>query len=55
MKLYDLELLGNCYKVCLFVVLVKILLEIVVVDFLDGEYKCLLLFNFNFWGEFFVF
>ncbi len=39
MKLYDLELSGNCYKVRLFAALAKIELEIVPVDFLGGEHK----------------
>jgi glutathione S-transferase len=39
MKLYDLELSGNCYKVRLFAALAKIPLEIVPVDFLSGAHK----------------
>ena len=39
MKLYDLELSGNCYKVRLFAALVGLPLEIVPVDFIGGEHK----------------
>lgn len=39
MKLYDLEPSGNCYKVRLFAALANIELEIVPVDFLNGEHK----------------
>ncbi|HEY6895929.1 MAG TPA: glutathione S-transferase [Rhodocyclaceae bacterium] len=39
MKLYDLELSGNCYKVRLFAALAGIPLEIYAVDFLGGEHK----------------
>lgn len=39
MKLYDLELSGNCYKVRLFLSIVGIDYELVPVDFLDGEHK----------------
>lgn len=51
MKLYDLELSGNCYKVRLFAALAKIPLEIVAVDFLDGEHKRPPLLDLNPWGE----
>lgn len=51
MKLYDLELSGNCYKVRLFAALAKIPLEIVAVDFLGGEHKQAPLIDFNPWGE----
>lgn len=51
MKLYDLELSGNCYKVRLFAALAKIPLEIIAVDFLDGEHKRPPLSDLNPWGE----
>jgi glutathione S-transferase len=51
MKLYDLELSGNCYKVRLFAALAKIPLEIVPVDFMGGEHKRPPLTNLNPWGE----
>lgn len=51
MKLYDLELSGNCYKVRLFAALAKIPLDIVPVDFLDGEHKRPPLIDLNPWGE----
>lgn len=51
MKLYDLELSGNCYKVRLFAALTGLPLEIVAVDFLDGEHKRPPLINLNPWGE----
>lgn len=51
MKLYDLELSGNCYKVRLFAALAKIPLEIAAVDFLAGEHKRPPLIDLNPWGE----
>lgn len=51
MKLYDLELSGNCYKVRLFAALANIKLEIVPVDFLGGEHKRPPLTGLNPWGE----
>ncbi|MBX8496866.1 glutathione S-transferase family protein [Pseudomonas cichorii] len=39
MKLYDLDVSGNCYKVRLFAALANIELDVVVVDFLAGEHK----------------
>ncbi|MFT3759375.1 glutathione S-transferase family protein [Thauera sp.] len=51
MKLYDLELSGNCYKVRLFAALANIDLEIVPVDFLGGEHKRPPLTELNPWGE----
>ena len=51
MKLYDLELSGNCYKVRLFAALAKIPLEMVPVDFMGGEHKRPPLTDLNPWGE----
>lgn len=51
MKLYDLELSGNCYKVRLLAALAGIPLEIVPVDFLAGEHKQPPLIQMNPWGE----
>ena len=51
MKLYDLELSGNSYKVRLFAALAKIELELVPVDFMGGEHKRPPLTNLNPWGE----
>ena len=51
MKLYDLELSGNCYKVRLFAALAKIPFEMVPVDFMGGEHKRPPLTNLNPWGE----
>lgn len=51
MKLYDLTLSGNCYKVRLFAALAGIPLEIVPVDFLGGEHKRPPLIELNPWGE----
>lgn len=51
MKLYDLELSGNCYKVRLFAGLAGIPLDIVPVDFLGGEHKRAPLIDLNPWGE----
>ena len=51
MRLYDLDLSGNCYKVRLFAALADIDLEIVPVDFLGGEHKRAPLTGLNPWGE----
>ena len=47
MKLYDLELSGNCYKVRLFAALANIELEIVPVDFMAGEHKSSVMLSLN--------
>ncbi|MCL1035638.1 glutathione S-transferase family protein [Shewanella submarina] len=39
MKLYDLELSGNCFKVRLFCALTQLPLEIYEVDYMGGEHK----------------
>ena len=51
MKLYDLELSGNCYKVRLFAGLAGIPLDIEAVDFLGGAHKRPPLIDLNPWGE----
>jgi glutathione S-transferase len=51
MKLYDLELSGNCYKVRLFAALAQIPLDIEAVDFLGGAHKRAPLTELNPWGE----
>jgi glutathione S-transferase len=51
MKLYDLELSGNCYKVRLFAALARIPLDIAAVDFLGGAHKQPPLIDLNPWGE----
>ena len=51
MKLYDLELSGNCYKVRLFAALAGIELELEPVDFLDGAHKRSPVIDLNPWGE----
>lgn len=51
MKLYDLELSGNCYKVRLFVALAKIELDTVPVDVLGGEHKRPPLTDLSPWGQ----
>jgi glutathione S-transferase len=51
MKLYDLDLSGNCYKVRLFAALIEVPLTIVPVDFLQGEHKEEPLLTLNPWGE----
>lgn len=51
MKLYNLSLSGNCYKVRLFAALAGIDVEIVDVDFLGGEHKRPPLIDLNPWGE----
>lgn len=47
MKLYDLDVSGNCYKVRLFAALAQIELEIVPVDFANGEHRRLPLSELN--------
>ena len=39
MKLYDLELSGNCYKIRLFLSLMNVKYELVPVDFMNGQHK----------------
>lgn len=39
MKLYDLEVSGNCYKVRLLAALLGVPLELIAVDFMGGEHK----------------
>jgi glutathione S-transferase len=51
MKLYDLELSGNCYKVRLFAALAGIPMELVAVDLMGGEHKRPPLITLNPWGE----
>jgi glutathione S-transferase len=51
MKLYDLQLSGNCYKVRLLAALAGIPLDIVAVDFMAGEHKLPPLIALNPWGE----
>ncbi|HLO63315.1 MAG TPA: glutathione S-transferase [Azonexus sp.] len=51
MKLHDLSLSGNCYKVRLLAALAGIPLDIVAVDFLGGEHKRPPLIDLNPWGE----
>lgn len=55
MKLYDLELSGNCYKVRLFCSLLGLELNVVSVDFLAGEHKRKPLIERNPFGEIPVF
>lgn len=51
MKLYDLVLSGNCYKVRLFAALAGVPIDIVPVDFLAGEHKRSPLIDLNPLGE----
>lgn len=51
MKIYDLVLSGNCYKVRLFAALAGLPLETVPVDFLAGEHQRAPLIDLNPWGE----
>lgn len=51
MKLYDLELSGNCYKVRLFAALTGIELECIAVDFMDGEHKRAPIIDLNPFGQ----
>lgn len=51
MKLYDLELSGNCYKVRLFAALAQIPLDITAVDFVDGAHRRSPLIELSPWGE----
>lgn len=51
MKLYDLDVSGNCYKVRLFAALAGIEMEIEAVDFMDGAHKRAPVIELNPWGE----
>lgn len=51
MKLYDLELSGNCYKVRLFAALVGIELDLEPVDVPGGAHKRSPLIDLNPWGQ----
>ena len=51
MKLYDLELSGNCYKVRLFAALTQIPLTVTPVDMLGGEHKRAPLIDLNPWAQ----
>jgi len=51
MKLYDMELSGNCYKVRLFAALVGIELERVPVDLAAGEHKQSPFIDLNPWAQ----
>lgn len=51
MKLYDLALSGNCYKVRLFASFIQMPLDIVPVNFMEGEHKEEKLLQLNPWGE----
>ncbi|WP_036477130.1 glutathione S-transferase family protein [Myxosarcina sp. GI1] len=51
MKLYDLKLSGNCYKVRLFLSLLKIKYELIPVDFMAGEHKSPEFLQLNPWGQ----
>jgi len=51
MKLYDLELSGNCYKVRLFAALIGIELELVPVDIAGGAHKQSPVIDLNPWGQ----
>lgn len=51
MKLYDLELSGNCYKVRLFAALCGIKLDLEPVDFLNQAHKRSPVIDYNPWGE----
>lgn len=51
MKLYDLELSGNCYKIRLFAALTGIELELVPVDIPGGAHKRSPVIDLNPWGQ----
>lgn len=51
MKLYDLELSGNCYKVRLLAALAQLPLQLEAVDFLAGAHKQAPVIDLNPWGE----
>ncbi len=51
LKLYDLELSGNCYKIRLYCALLGLTLEIVPVDFMGGVHKKGPLIDMNPFGE----
>jgi len=51
MKLYDLDVSGNCYKVRLYAALKQIPISLVAVDFYGGEHLREPLISMNPWGE----
>jgi glutathione S-transferase len=51
MKLYDLDLSGNCYKVRLFLSLIQTPLDLVPVDLMKGEHKEEKILQLNPWGQ----
>lgn len=51
MKLYDLDVSGNCYKVRLFASLIQLNIELQPVNFLEGEHKQAPLLALNPFGE----
>ncbi|MFP1677848.1 glutathione S-transferase family protein [Alloalcanivorax sp. C16-2] len=51
MKLYDMELSGNCYKVRLFAALVGVELELVPVDLAAGEHQQSPFIDLNPWAQ----
>jgi glutathione S-transferase len=50
-KLYDLELSGNCYKVRLFLALIEKAYQLIPVDFMAGAHKAAPLIGMNPFGE----
>ncbi|MBS0252867.1 MAG: glutathione S-transferase [Proteobacteria bacterium] len=51
MKLYDLDVSGNCYKVRLFCALLNVPLDLISVDFMSGEHKRSPLIDLNAFGQ----
>lgn len=51
MKLYDLDVSGNCYKVRLLCALLNVPVELVSVDFLEGAHKRSPLIDLNVFGQ----
>ena len=51
MKLYDLDVSGNCYKVRLLLSLLEVEYELVSVDFINGQHKSSEFLQLNLWGQ----
>lgn len=51
LKLYDLDVSGNCYKVRLFCALLNVPVDLISVDFMNGEHKRSPLIDLNAFGQ----
>ena len=51
MRLYDLEVSGNCYKIRLFLSILELKYELITIDFMAGEHKSPKFLRLNPFGE----